>query len=118
LGATAAAGDELHGMIAHRYGAPMASIRNSLYDLMFDDAAAQQLLGATRNTLIADTVHPTAAGYRIWGDVVASSVRQTLAAVLADGAPSPAVTLQGSPPSGLPPPISHVAAQQDAQPWC
>ncbi|WIA33999.1 hypothetical protein OEZ86_012384 [Tetradesmus obliquus] len=64
-------GQELHGMIARRYGAPMASIRDSLYSVIYNDAASQQLLGTTRAALMADTVHPNAAGFRVWGDIVA-----------------------------------------------
>jgi hypothetical protein len=113
----ATAGQELHSMIAQRYGAPTASIRDSLFDLMYNDTAAQQLLGTTRTTLLADPVHPSAAGYRVYGDIVAYSVRQTLAAVISAGAASPADLLQAS-LSSLPPPISPVAARQDSQPWC
>ena len=97
-------------MIAHRYGAPTASIRGSLYDLMYNDAAAQQLLGATRATLLADGLHPTAAGFVVYGDVVAYSVRQTLAAVFANGAAQPSPALGGT--AGLPHAISPAAAQQ------
>ncbi|KAF6250340.1 hypothetical protein COO60DRAFT_1465698 [Scenedesmus sp. NREL 46B-D3] len=109
-----AAGEELHGMIARRYGAPMASLRDSLYDLMFNDEAAQQLLGATRSALMAgpSNIHPTAAGFKVFGDVVAFTVRQTLAAVLANGAADPAAIASAekyAAGSDLPLPISPVA---------
>uniref|UniRef100_A0A383VWE2 SGNH hydrolase-type esterase domain-containing protein n=1 Tax=Tetradesmus obliquus TaxID=3088 RepID=A0A383VWE2_TETOB len=109
-------GEELHTMIAQRYGAPVASIRGSMYDLMYNDTAAQQLLGATRATLLADGLHPTAAGFKVYGDVVAYSVRQTLAAVFASGAAQPSPALGGA--AGLPHAISPAAARQDVQPWC
>jgi hypothetical protein len=115
------AGEELHGMIARRYGAPQVSLRNTLYDVLLDDAAAQQLLGATRATLMGDPVHPTTAGFKVYADVVAYAVRQTLAAVMANGAANPfasvgAVRFVGG--GDLPTPISPVAAQQDADTWC
>jgi hypothetical protein len=104
-------------MVARRYGAPLASLRNSLYDLLYDDAAAQLLLGATRSTLMADYVHPTAAGFKVYGDVVSYTVRQTLSAVFANGADDPfSIALSAS--GGLPHPISPVAAQQDTDVWC
>jgi hypothetical protein len=94
----------------------MASIRDSLYDLMYNDTAAQQLLGATRSSLMADIVHPTAAGFKVFGDVVAYSVRQTLAAVFTGSAAQ--LSLAPDNTARLPPAISPIAAQQDAQPWC
>jgi hypothetical protein len=111
------AGEELHSMIARRYGAPTASLRNSLYDLLYDDSSALRLLGATRSTLMADYIHPTAAGFKVYGDVVSYAVRQTLAAVFANGANDPsndALIASG----GLPASISPVAAQQDTDVWC
>ncbi|KAF6254129.1 hypothetical protein COO60DRAFT_1462864 [Scenedesmus sp. NREL 46B-D3] len=115
-------GEELHGMIARRYGAPIASLRDSLYDLMFNDEAAQQLLGATRSTLMAEPsdIHPTAAGFKVFGDVVAFTVRQTLAAVLANGAADPAASASAVKYAGggdLPLPVSPVAGQQDTDTW-
>ncbi|WIA34000.1 hypothetical protein OEZ86_012385 [Tetradesmus obliquus] len=118
-------GEELHGMVARHYGAPMASIRDSLYGVIYNDAAAQQLLGITRAAMMADTVHPNAAGFRVWGDIVAYTVRQTLAAVMADGAAEPAAlataaaaAAAAAAESGLPLPVSPVAAQQDTDTWC
>jgi hypothetical protein len=118
---SAAAGYEMHGMIARRYGAPLASMRNSLYDLLLDDAAAQQLIGATWATIMGDTVHPTAAGFKIYADVVAYTLRQTLAAVMATGAADPSAGASAWRFVGggnLPIPISPVAVQQDADTWC
>jgi hypothetical protein len=114
-------GEELHGMIARRYGAPLASMRDSLYDTFFGSDTGQQLLGALQSTFMADTVHPTAAGFKLYGDIVAYTVRQTLAAALASGAVDPndsvrAVQFAGG--GDLPLPISPVAAQQDADTWC
>jgi hypothetical protein len=93
----------------------MASLRNSLYDLLYDDASALRLLGATRSTLMADYIHPTAAGFKVYGDVVSYAVRQTLAAVFANGAGN---SITDVPSAGLPVPISPVAAQQDTDVWC
>ncbi|WIA13856.1 hypothetical protein OEZ85_002430 [Tetradesmus obliquus] len=108
-------------MIARRYGAPMASIRDSLYGLMYNDAASQQLLGATRAALMADPWHANAAGFKAWGDIVACTVRQTLAAVMANGAAEPAALAAAAATAveyGLPLPVSPVAAQQDTHTWC
>jgi hypothetical protein len=114
-----ASGEELHTVIARRYGAPVASVRDSLYDLMYDDAAAQRLLGATRETLLGDPVHPSAAGFKIYGDIVSYTVRETLAAVLASGSVDTAASsFSFTGYEGLPIPISPVAAQQDTDTWC
>jgi hypothetical protein len=121
--AVTTAGEELHGMIARRYGAPLASIREALFDVFLSDESSQQVLGASISQLMANTVHPTAAGFKIYGDVVAYTVRQTLAGVLANGAvdPRPSDTIDAAVLDGgkdLPLPISPVAAQQDAGAWC
>jgi hypothetical protein len=110
-------------MIARRYGAPLASVRDSLYDTFFssDAAAGQRVLGAPQSMLMADAVHPTAAGFKLYGDIVAYTVRQTLAMVVASGAVDPADSeraVQFAGGGDLPIPISPVAAQQDACTWC
>jgi hypothetical protein len=108
-------------MIARRYGAPQVSLRNTLYDVLLDDAAAQQLLGATRATLMGDPVHPTTAGFKVYADVVAYTLRQTLAAVMANGAADPSASagaVRFVSGGDLPTLISPVAAQQGADSWC
>ncbi|WIA34002.1 hypothetical protein OEZ86_012387 [Tetradesmus obliquus] len=118
--AFASTGEELHTMIARRYGAPTASLRDSLYGLMYNDAVAKQLLGGTRATIIADTVHPTADGFKMYGEIMAYTVRQSLVAVMASGADAPGAlgAAAAADGSGLPLPVSPVAAQQDADTWC
>uniref|UniRef100_A0A383VXD9 SGNH hydrolase-type esterase domain-containing protein n=1 Tax=Tetradesmus obliquus TaxID=3088 RepID=A0A383VXD9_TETOB len=118
--AFAATGEELHTMIARRYGAPTASLRDSLYGLMYNDAVAKQLLGETRATIITDNVHPTADGFIMFGEIMAYTVRQSLAAVMASGAEAPGAlgAAAAADGSGLPLPVSPVAAQQDADTWC
>uniref|UniRef100_A0A383WL49 SGNH hydrolase-type esterase domain-containing protein n=1 Tax=Tetradesmus obliquus TaxID=3088 RepID=A0A383WL49_TETOB len=114
-------GEELHGMIARRYGAPMASLRDSLYGLMYNDPLSLQLLGATRLSIITDTIHPTAAGFTMYGEIMAYTVRQALAAVMANGAAEPAAlgaAAAAADDYGLPLPLSPVAAQQDTDTWC
>jgi hypothetical protein len=109
-------------MIARHYGAPTTSLRDSLYGVMFNDALAQQLLGMTRAEVMVDGVHPTGAGFKIYGEIVAYSVRQTLAAVLGNAAAEPvalrAIAAAAADGTGLPMPVSPVAALQDTDVWC
>lgn len=110
----------MHTMVARRYGAPTASLRDSLYGVMYNDAVSKQLLGGTRETIIVDTVHPTADGFKMFGEIMAYTVRQSLAAVMASGADAPGAlgAAAAADGSGLPLPVSPVAAQQDADTWC
>jgi hypothetical protein len=57
-------------MIARHYGALMTSFRDSLHGVMYNDATSQQLLGGTRSTIMADIVHPTATGFKMYGEVL------------------------------------------------
>jgi hypothetical protein len=42
----APAGEDVHASIARRYGVPMMSVRDTLHDLIWDDAGEQGAAGA------------------------------------------------------------------------
>jgi hypothetical protein len=50
----------------------MASIRNALYDVVFDDLALLATTGMTRKQLLSSVVvHPTTAGHVLYSKVIA-----------------------------------------------
>ncbi|KAF6261146.1 hypothetical protein COO60DRAFT_1625477 [Scenedesmus sp. NREL 46B-D3] len=51
-------GEDQHAILAKRYGVPMVSVRDALYDIMFNDDVARAKLGMTREEMMHDHVHP------------------------------------------------------------
>jgi hypothetical protein len=126
----------------------MVSVRDALYDMMWDDAQLAQLgptAGiASRLDILIDDVHPTTKGSMLYGSIAAYGLRSALAlqlAALADaslgssssgsGGDGPAAAavrllLAGLREGGadgwlplLPQPVSPLAAQQaDADTFC
>ncbi|WIA40473.1 hypothetical protein OEZ86_013829 [Tetradesmus obliquus] len=60
-------GEDMHAVIAKRYNVPMVSVRDALYNAMFDDALLLPLLGLTRDDFLKDHIHPKLAGARVYG---------------------------------------------------
>lgn len=104
------AGEDMHYMLARRYGIPMISARDALYDIIFDDALALQQLGYTRKDLLLDFIHPTWIGHHLYGrGLVAYGMHNILRREL------DALANGGSlevPPRPMPRPVSPLAAQQ------
>jgi hypothetical protein len=66
------AGQDSHARIAHHYGIPVASIRDALYDVMFDDQLLLAAVGMTRRQLLsASVVHPSTAGHILYSQIIA-----------------------------------------------
>jgi hypothetical protein len=59
--------------IAHRYGIPVASVRDALYDIIYDDAMLQAITGFKAAQLLSsnNVVHPTTAGHLLFAKVIA-----------------------------------------------
>ncbi|KAF6261151.1 hypothetical protein COO60DRAFT_811472 [Scenedesmus sp. NREL 46B-D3] len=69
-------GEDLHAVISKRYNVPMVSVRDALYNAMFDDALLLPLLGLTREQFMKDHIHPKLAGARVYGaGLVAWAIR-------------------------------------------
>ncbi|KAF6264558.1 hypothetical protein COO60DRAFT_70863 [Scenedesmus sp. NREL 46B-D3] len=62
-----ATGEDMHGMLARRYGVPLVSVRDALYDVMWDDAALKSALGYGRAKIMVDHIHPTFIGHDLYG---------------------------------------------------
>ncbi|WIA43842.1 hypothetical protein OEZ86_010257 [Tetradesmus obliquus] len=60
-------GGDMHWLLARRYRIPMVSVRDALYDVMFNDTALQAAVGVTREQMMADAMHPNAHGHPING---------------------------------------------------
>ncbi|WIA20182.1 hypothetical protein OEZ85_006030 [Tetradesmus obliquus] len=55
-------GEDQHAILAKRYGVPMVSVRDALYDVLFYDDVAKAKLGMTRAEMMHDHVHPQLPG--------------------------------------------------------
>jgi hypothetical protein len=65
-------GETCHTKIAHRYGIPVASIRDALYDVMYDDQVLLATTGMTQKQLLSPiVVHPSTAGHVLYSKVIA-----------------------------------------------
>ncbi|KAF6258083.1 hypothetical protein COO60DRAFT_1520697 [Scenedesmus sp. NREL 46B-D3] len=53
-----ATGEDMHGMLARRYGVPLVSVRDALYDVMWDDAALKSRPVWTRFGGLGNALHP------------------------------------------------------------
>lgn len=112
-------GQDSHARIAHHYGIPVASIRDALYDVMFDDQLLLAAVGMTRRQLLsASVVHPSTAGHILYSQIIAYTVQLTLKDVLR-ATSNGGVSLQQQQPQTLPPPISPLAAAEAGlDPFC
>ncbi|WIA40471.1 hypothetical protein OEZ86_013827 [Tetradesmus obliquus] len=60
-------GEDQHAILAKRYGVPMVSVRDALYDVLFYDDVAKAKLGMTRAEMMHDHVHPQLPGAHLYG---------------------------------------------------
>lgn len=61
-------GEDQHSIIAKRYGVPYVSVRDALYDILYDDAEAKRKLGFTREEMLkGDPIHPKLVGAQMYG---------------------------------------------------
>jgi hypothetical protein len=67
------AGEVFQTQIAHRYGIPVVSIRDALYDVMFDNEKLLAATGMAKWDLLSQisSVHPTTAGHVLYAKVIA-----------------------------------------------
>uniref|UniRef100_A0A383WF64 SGNH hydrolase-type esterase domain-containing protein n=1 Tax=Tetradesmus obliquus TaxID=3088 RepID=A0A383WF64_TETOB len=113
-------GENFHTRIAHRYGVPVVSIRDALYDVIFDDALLLAATGMRRDDLLspAAVVHPTTAGHVLYAKIIVYTVRTALANVLGT-TPGTPIRRRQQQQQPLPPPISPLAAAEaDGNPFC
>jgi hypothetical protein len=71
----------MHAMLGARYGVALVSVRDALYDYLWQDGAVQlnAALGVSRSRLLQDTKHPTALGSELYGrGLAAFTVRELL----------------------------------------
>jgi hypothetical protein len=81
------AGEEMHAMIGARYSVPLVSVRDALYDLLWQEGAVHlnAALGVTRASLLQDTKHPTILGSELYGrGLAAYAVRELLSQQLSE----------------------------------
>uniref|UniRef100_A0A383VYB4 SGNH hydrolase-type esterase domain-containing protein n=1 Tax=Tetradesmus obliquus TaxID=3088 RepID=A0A383VYB4_TETOB len=93
-------GEDMHAMVAARYGVPLVSARDALYDLLWQEGAVQlnAALGVSRSSLLQDNKHPTHLGSRLYGrGLAAFAVRQLLSKELQEMAAGVGDQAAGSP---------------------
>uniref|UniRef100_A0A383WFL8 SGNH hydrolase-type esterase domain-containing protein n=1 Tax=Tetradesmus obliquus TaxID=3088 RepID=A0A383WFL8_TETOB len=112
-------GEVFHTRIAHRYGIPMASIRDALYDVFYDDQLLLAVTGMTKEQLLspAAMIHPSAAGHVLFAKVIWYTLQLTLSNVMAATRGAPRSPQQQQLP--VPAPISpKAAAEAGVDPFC
>ncbi|WIA19951.1 hypothetical protein OEZ85_005833 [Tetradesmus obliquus] len=61
-------GEDQHAIIAKRYGVPYVSVRDALFDVLYNDTLAKQKLGFTREEMLkGDPIHPKLIGAQMYG---------------------------------------------------
>jgi hypothetical protein len=127
------AGEDHHEVLAKRYGIPTASTRDALYDLMQASGTTMlRFVGLARSQMLVNSaLQPTKAGHRVFAEIVAYAMQQTLAEELrriaAEGAHVAAIPEERSARTQqvqqllqkLPPPVGPLAAEEvDGDPLC
>uniref|UniRef100_A0A383VWI2 SGNH hydrolase-type esterase domain-containing protein n=1 Tax=Tetradesmus obliquus TaxID=3088 RepID=A0A383VWI2_TETOB len=105
-------GEDQHGVVARRYGVPMMSVRDALYDVMFDPDNAY---GVKREEILVDIVHVGDYGAKVYAAFLAWAVRHQATRVVLHHR-SLAAAARHTP--ALPPPLNPEAAQEDWPTFC
>ncbi|WIA23834.1 hypothetical protein OEZ85_013495 [Tetradesmus obliquus] len=72
-------GEDMHAVLARRYGVPMVSVRDALYNMMWDESALRSALGYGRKHIMKDDIHPAFVGHDLYGrGLVAWAMRYIL----------------------------------------
>lgn len=105
-------GEDQHGVVARRYGVPMMSVRDAMYDAMFDD---DNPWGIKRSKILVDIVHVGEYGASVYAAFLAWALRHQVTRLLLHHR---GLADASKPPPGMPPPINPEAAQEDWPTFC
>jgi hypothetical protein len=107
-------GEDQHGVVARRYGMPMVSARDALFDAMFD-AQTGARHGINRSEVLVDAVHVGDHGADVYAGLLAWAVRHQATRVLLQHKSLAGAARHTQP---LPPPLNPEAAQESWPTFC
>ncbi|KIY98609.1 hypothetical protein MNEG_9351 [Monoraphidium neglectum] len=107
-------GEDQHAVIARRYGIPMMSVRDSLYDVMFDPGNHYRI---NRSEILVDIVHVSDHGAKLYASYLAWGLRrQALRMIKHHGSRLEAAA--AAPPAPMVAPLNRDAAMEDWPTFC
>ncbi|KAF8064555.1 pbpX [Scenedesmus sp. PABB004] len=107
-------GEDQHAVVARRYGMPVMSVRDALYDVMFD---ANNAYGVNRSAILVDIVHVGDYGAGVYASFLAWALRHQATRALLHHHRGLDAAAARAPPA-LPPPLNPEAAQEDWPTFC
>lgn len=105
-------GEDQHGVVCKRYGVPMMSVRDALYDVMFD---ADNEYGVNRSAILVDIVHVGDYGARVYASFLAWALRHQVTRILLHHKSLAAAAARQAP---MPAPLNPEAAQESWPSFC
>lgn len=106
-------GEDQHGVVCRRYGIPIMSVRDAMYDVMFDPANPY---GVNRSQILVDIVHVGDYGATVYAAFLAWALRHQVTKVMLHHHRSSAAARKHIPP--MPSPLNPEAAQEDWPTFC
>eukprot|EP00878_Enallax_costatus_P008946 GHUV01009354.1.p1 GENE.GHUV01009354.1~~GHUV01009354.1.p1 ORF type:complete len:410 (+),score=40.39 GHUV01009354.1:593-1822(+) len=107
-------GEDQHGVVCRRYGVPMMSVRDAMYDEMFEP---HNSYGVDRSKILVDIVHVGDYGAKVYASFLAWALRhQVTRNLLHHHGRRAALSAQQTPQ--MPNPLNPEAAQEDWPTFC
>lgn len=107
-------GEDQHGVVCRRYGVPIMSVRDAMYDEMFDP---DNLYGVDRSKILVDIVHVGDYGAKVYAAFLAWALRhQVTRYLLHHHGRRGLESARQTPP--MPQPLNPDAAQEDWPTFC
>ncbi|KAI8472193.1 MAG: hypothetical protein J3K34DRAFT_519954 [Monoraphidium minutum] len=107
-------GEDQHAVIARRYGVPMMSVRDALYDVMFDP---DNPYGLNRTQILVDIVHVSDYGAQLYAGFLAWCVRRQALRAARHHGDRLAAAAAAAPPRMVAP-LNPDAAMEDWPTFC
>jgi hypothetical protein len=108
-------GEDQQAVVARRYGIPFMSVRDALYDAMWDPLNPH---GVKMSQLLVDAVHVGAYGAKVYASFLAWALRHQATRILLHGASTGHDHRHNKAGQRLPPPVNPEAAQERWSTFC
>eukprot|EP00879_Flechtneria_rotunda_P005860 GHRR01006166.1.p1 GENE.GHRR01006166.1~~GHRR01006166.1.p1 ORF type:complete len:523 (+),score=78.66 GHRR01006166.1:141-1571(+) len=105
-------GEDQHGVVCRRYGIPMMSVRDSLYNAMFD---RDNMYGINQSRILVDMVHVGNYGASVYAGFLAWALRHQATRILLHHRSLAAAASHTHP---MPQPLNPEAAQESWPTFC